>query len=452
MSTKKRSLFSAGVFMENKLEEDIQKIESYYRDNGYIDTHVVDVVREVEYDKEDEKNYMVITIYIEEGNRYYYGGIDFEGNTLFTDEELQEQVRQKIGKILNKTKFEQDFLRITDIYYDDGYIYNEITREEERDEENRIISYVITIAERGRAHIENVIITGNEKTKDFVLYRELPLEIGDIFSKKKIIEGLQNLYNTGLFSVVSPTTPMGSAEGLMDLIITVEEGKTIDINFGVTFTGQAGDFPVMGFLKWTDRNFLGRGQEISIGTEVSAVKQTLNFAFDEKWLFGKRWSAGLDFSISHELTRNIQQDILSPVFSGDDPNRVPDPYQGYYVFSEETEYGGTTYAAGSPFPGIPTDEEISTYILLTDYAYDAMAGESINTSYFMDYHSYDFSLGGNSGYRWHTRVGRFGVGGGLRSTLTRITYDPYLYRPFNTTVRDNLDQWKFVNRDRKSVV
>ncbi len=446
MTTKKRSLFSAGVFMENKLEEDIQKIESYYWDNGFIDARVVDVARDVEYNEEDEKNYMVITIYIEEGDRYYYGGMSFEGNTLFTDEELQEQVRQKIGKILNKTKLEQDFLRVTDIYYDDGYIYNAITKEEKRDEENRIISYVVTIAERGRAHIENIIITGNEKTKDFVLYRELPLQIGDIFSKKKIIEGLQNLYNTGLFSVVSPSTPMGSAEGLMDLIITVEEGKTIDINFGVTFTGQAGDFPVMGFLKWTDRNFLGRGQEISVGTEVSAVKQTLNFAFNEKWLFGKRWSGGLDFSLSHELTRNIQQDILSPVFSGDDSNRVPDPYQGYYVFSEETEYSGTTYAAGEPFPGIPTDEEISSYTLLTDYAYDAKAGESINTSYLMDYNSFDFSLGGTSGYRWHTRVGRFGVGGGLRSTLTRITYDPYLYRPFNSTVRENLGEWKFVNK------
>jgi len=436
MSTKKQSLFSAGVFMESKLEEDIRNIEIYYWDNGYVDAKVVDVIKDVTYDEEDETNYMFITIIIEEGDQYYYGGMNFEGNTLFTDEELQLQVRQKIGKILNKTKLEQDFLRVTDLYYDDGYIYNVIERSEERDEENRIITYTVSIVERGRAHIENIIITGNEKTKDYVLYRELPLEVGDIFSKKKVMEGLQNLYNTGLFSVVSPSTPMGSADGLMDLIINVEEGKTIDINFGVTFTGAAGSFPAMGFLKWSDKNFLGRGQEISVGTEISGVRQNLNFGFTEEWLFGRRWSGGIDFSVEHELTQDVAQDILGPIFSSEDENRVPDPYDGHFVYSD----------TGEAFPGYPDADQIADLNLVTDYAYAVENDESINPSYLMDYHSYDFSLGGNSGYTWHTPAGRIGLGGGLNSTLTRITYESSLYRPYNATVRENLDAWKFVNR------
>ena len=165
-----------------------------------------------------------------------------------------------------------DFARLSDLYYNDGYIYNDIQLNEVRDKENNTVSYTLNIIEKGRAHIENIIIKGNVKTLDYVLYRELPMLEGDIFSKGKVIAGIQNLYNTGLFSTVAPETPYGSAEGLMDLVINVEEGKNTDIQFGVTFTGAAGEYPVAGFLKWNENNFRGRGQTLSIGTELSPIK------------------------------------------------------------------------------------------------------------------------------------------------------------------------------------
>lgn len=97
--------------------------------------------------------------------------------------------------------------------------------EEERNAKTKTITFTIKITEKERAHIENIIIKGNVKTKDHVIYREIPLIPGDVFSKDKVIEGIQNLYNTGLFSTISPETPFGSAEGLMDLVINVEEAK-----------------------------------------------------------------------------------------------------------------------------------------------------------------------------------------------------------------------------------
>ena len=147
----------------------------------------------------------------------------FDGNVIFTDEELFEQVRMEEGDILNKTKLEADFSRVADLYYDDGYIFNVISKEEQRNETDGRIAYRVKIIEQGRAHIENITVRGNDKTKDHVILRELPLEVGDIFSKKKIIEGMTNLYNLQYFGVVEPETPQGSADGLMDLIINVEE-------------------------------------------------------------------------------------------------------------------------------------------------------------------------------------------------------------------------------------
>ena len=313
--------------------QDKDAILYYYYERGYIEARIVDVIRET-VSQEDKQNLISITFYIEEGEQYSFGGIAFEGNTLFTDEELLEQVRSVPGKVLNKMKLESDMIRITDMYYNDGYIFNDITTEEIRSEDGNELSFLMHIKEAGRAHIENIIIEGNTKTKDYVILRELPLEVGDVFSKDKIMQGLNNLNNLRYFETFVPETPQGSAPGLMDLIINVEEGRTIDLNFGVTFTMEAGSLPIVGFITWTDRNFMGTGQEISVSSEVSTSTQSLTFSYDESWLAGRRWSGGIDFSIEHSLTEDVAQDILYPQFSGttdDNAQMVPDPYDGHWV-------------------------------------------------------------------------------------------------------------------------
>ena len=440
METKEQALFSSGIFQQTKLDSDLKKIETYYHDRGYIDAEVVEVVKEPYIDpnkpeNEQEENLIVITLYVDEGEQWTFGGIDFTGNTLFSDETLLEQVRHEKGKVLNQSKLDADFMRVTDLYYNDGYIYNVINSEQIRNEQNNTISYEVTIVERGRAHIEDIIIKGNTKTKDYVILREIPLETGDIFSKQKVIEGLQNLYNTQYFSSIVPTTPQGSVDGLMDLVFNVEEGKTIDIQFGVTFTATAGNFPMMGFVKWTDKNLFGRGQELTIGTELSALKQSLNFGFKENWLFGQRWYGAINLSVAHELSSDIPQDTLSPVFSENDENAVPDPYTGAYVDAD----------TGEPVNN-PTEQQIEDGEVITDYAYAVRQGESIPDDYTMDYHTLDISLGLSTGYTWHTRVGRLGIGTGPSTTIKYLTYDEALYRPFDSTVRNNLNKFDFDNK------
>ena len=235
-------------------------------------------------------------------------------------------MRQKEGSILNRTALEADFGRVANLYFDDGYIFNQIDRESIRNEQEVSIAYVIEIQERGRAHIENIIIKGNTKTRDNVIEREIPLEVGDVFSRQKIVQGLQNLYNTQYFSAVNPETPPGSVDNLMDLVVNVEEGKTIDLNFGISFAGGIQGFPLVGFLNLADRNFRGRGQEISIGAEVSTERQSVNLSFKENWLFDQRWYGGLNLGFEHLLISGVYQDILYPNNIG-----VPDPFDGHWV-------------------------------------------------------------------------------------------------------------------------
>jgi len=429
IKTKERSLFSSGVYQESKIAEDRLIIQRYYWDRGYIDAKVVDVVKTVE-ENEDGDSELTITFYIEEGNQYTYGGMTFEGNELFPDEELTELVRQVPGKVLSRTKLDTDFQRIYDLYNSDGYIYNTITLDAVRDEEKREISYVVNIVERGRAHIANILVNGNEKTKDYVIYRELPFEVGDIFSSYSFISGLQNLQNTQYFSSILPDVRQSTEEGLVDVIYNVEEGRTTNIEFGITFSGASTGIPIVGVVSWNDTNFLGKGQTFSIGTEVADDTQNLNCSFTENWLFGKRWSAGADLKIEHSLEDSIKQDILPPVFSSTDPNRVPDPYDGHYVNTSD----------GTPFQG-SLEELVEAVVLgeaVTDYAYAVSQGKSVDSSYLMEYDSFNITLGGTTGYTFVTPLGRIGLATRLSTALEYVRYDDAVYRPYDSAIRDNL--------------
>ncbi|MDR1315401.1 MAG: outer membrane protein assembly factor BamA [Spirochaetales bacterium] len=438
MESSEQGLFNSGAFNEQQLQADLLLIENYYKERGYVDARVLRVDRAGEKEGEDERVYLTLTIYLYEGTAYQYGGMSFEGNQLFTTEQLTELLRVSPEGPLNLTRVDQDYQRVVDLYYESGYIFNTIHREEVRNELARTISYKIRIIERGRAHIESLIIRGNEKTKNFVLEREITLEPGDVFSKTKILESIQNLYNLQYFSAVTPETPQGSADGLMDLIINVEESSTADIMFGLAFGGSA-DFPVSANVRWTDRNFLGNGQTFSVDVTLSPVQQTLSFNFLEKWLMGKRWSGGLDFVIRHSEFSGLPQDIIPPIFDGNKPGEdaFPDPFTGEYVYAND----GRPWQGHNP----PTSAEINQYNLVTDYEYAGGTTAAVGSGYKMSYTSYDFSVGGSTGYRFPTPFGVLGTSLGLRTMLTFIDYDEELHRPYLATDRENHRTWMFTN-------
>ncbi|MBI9108918.1 MAG: outer membrane protein assembly factor BamA [Spirochaetales bacterium] len=440
LQSKEQSFFSKGIFKEGMLEQDKAAISKFYYDSGYIDIKVLDVTTDKLEDEDEEgRNYIKVTYFLEEGQQWHFGGFTIDGNSLFTDEELLKKTSSKKGAVLNKSRLETDFMIISDTYYNEGYIYNNISRKEFRNEQTNEISFSIVIEEKSRAHIENIMIKGNDKTADYVILREVPLEVGDIFSKSAIMQGLNSLYNTKYFSSIIPEMPYGSEMGLMDLVLNVEEQNTTDIQFGLTFTADAGTIPIIGFIKWSDLNFLGEGKDISIGAEVSSSSQEISFSWLDNWLFDERFSGGIKFSFSHNLYTSVPQDIMYPIFNEDDGDNtlvVPDPYDGHWVNA----------STGEDWDGEPTQAEIDNGSVLTDYDYAISKGKSIGSQYLMNYESIDFSLSGSGGYTFFTPVGKIGLGTGLGSTLSYAYYDSTVYRPYDKDIRDALENWNFTNK------
>lgn len=403
LSLKTKSLLNDGAFQEAKLLADQQAIAQYYQDRGYVDARVTDVVRQVRKD-EQGRNLMTITFKIQEGKAYVLGGVNFEGNKIFPTDQLEKLVYSKKGQPISAKKLEGDLQRVADLYYENGYIFNTITRREIRDEAAGTITYTVNIIERNRAHIENIIVRGNKKTKESVILREIPLEPGDIFSKTKVLDGLRNLYNLQYFSAITPETPPGSADNLMNLVFNVEEQPTADIQFGLTFSGSADPnaFPISGLIKLNDRNFLGYGDQASFELNASPDTQSFSVSYAKRWLFGLPLSGSFDLSLNHSQ-RTALMDNLYPYFNGDEPYAFPDGFDSY-----------------------------EQYIAANKIAPEA---------YQMKYDQWKISLGFSTGYRFTTTAGILGLGGGVRVGIVRNAYDAALYRPFDPVLRAQNNQW-----------
>ncbi len=405
LSLKEMGLFQDGSFQESKLEDDKQKIVDLYRARGFVDAAVKDVVRSYSKDPKKNRGLLDLTFVISEGKIWTLDSIGFEGNRIFTSAKLASFMSLKPGQPVNYERLLTDKQRIDDLYYENGYIFNTIDLAEKRDADRGSIAYTIKIVERDRALVESISFKGNTKSKEKVLFRELPLQVGDVFSKAKVVEGLRNLYNLQYFSSIQPDMKPGSADGLMDLTFNVEEQSTADIQFGITLSGL-GDpnaFPVSGLLKWSDKNFLGNGQNFSVALNGAPDDQSLTFSFLDNWLFGRRLSGGIDLSFEHK-TSTTPEDMVGPIFY----DGVPDPYTSY------EDYKNANYV--------------------------------VPNAYLMPYTLFTFSVGFNTGYGWTMPGGNYGVGLGLSTGLTQTTYDATKYRPATALIRASNNLWLLGNK------
>jgi outer membrane protein insertion porin family len=400
LTLKQKSLINDGAFQEAKLLADREAVTTYYHDRGYINAVIRDVTRT--YETRDNGTSLVLSFMIEEGEEYRFGGIKFEGNRIFTSEQLNKLITMKEGDIVNTTRLENDLQAVSDLYYENGYIFNSIVRTPELDNYAYTLSYSISIIERNRAYIENIIVVGNEKTKNSVILREIPMEPGDVFSKTKVMDAMRNLYNLQYFSVIIPDTLPGSTENLMDLVFTVEEQMTTDIQFGLTFTGDTESFPISGILEYTDRNFMGSGNQVGVKLNTSIIDtSTLTVNYNHNWIFGMPLSLGVDFTTEYSKRQATMANNIW-WFNGDETYAFPDGFNSYNAYRDHSK--------------LPPSE------------------------YLMDYNRWYLSLGISTGYRWPTFLGNLSLSGGFRLGLIRNTFDE-IFKPFDPVLRAGNNKW-----------
>jgi len=272
-------------FDPKKFEEDKQRIVQYYKENGYRDAEVLRDSLHYSKDKRD----LYIDIWVYEGNKYYFGDIAFEGNEIFTDEELLFALDIKRGDVYDQKKYDEGIRdRLQKMYYNQGYLFASIVPQE-RPVNNDTLNVNFTVSEGNVVRIKEVIISGNTKTQEKVIRRELKLHPGDVFNSAKLERSQRDLMILNYFSNVVPDVRLIPGDNKhVNLLWGVEEKSTDMANMSAGFSQRDG---LIGSIGLTFNNFSitppfsGGGQRLVFDWQFGRIYRSISLSFTEPWLF-----------------------------------------------------------------------------------------------------------------------------------------------------------------------
>jgi len=253
-------LFWRSYYDEEKYDEDLAAVTTFYRNHGYRDFNIVS--DSLYYD--ENKKRMNILVRVVEGPKYKFRNFTWEGNALFTEKELVRQLHVDKGDVYNEEDFNLAvFDRVQGLYMDRGYIYSQINPEIKPVGEDSLDVH-FSILENHKVYVRNIYVSGNTKTRENIIRREMKLYPGDVFNRNKLIRSQREIWILNFFgNVVPDVLPVDEDE--VDLEIVVEEKSSDRANANIGFTGEYG---MMGGGGLEFTNFRGLGQRLMLSFNV----------------------------------------------------------------------------------------------------------------------------------------------------------------------------------------
>mgnify|MGYP000660250081 CR=1 FL=1 len=311
-------IFKSSKFLEEAFKNDKQLIIEKYNEKGLRDAKI----NNDSITFNPEENLLNVKLEITEGKTYYFGNINFVGNTKYTNEELAEIVAIEKGDIFDQSVLESRILGSPDskdihsIYLDNGYLFSQVTPVE-TEIRNDTIDIEVRIYEGLQARVNRVSVSGNSKTNDHVIMREIRTKPGDLFSRSDIMRSQREIATLNYFDPekLNIDVQPNQEDGTVDLTYIVEEKSSdqIELQGGYGADRVIGTFRVS-FNNFSAKNIFnkeawlplpsGDGQRFSISaTSNGRLFQSYNVSFTEPWLGGKKPNS-LTVGAYHSITSN----------------------------------------------------------------------------------------------------------------------------------------------------
>jgi outer membrane protein insertion porin family len=278
-------LTSSGDLKETELDNDVIRIESLYKNNGFIDVKVSDAKVLL------KKESIEISFRIDEGNQYKIGTVDIKGDILTSKEALIGRLVSTRSTLYNRELIRQDLLNLSDLYSNRGYANVNVAPMVNKDEKNNIVDVSFKIAKGELVYFNRIIISGNSKTRDKVIRREMAVKEQGIFSMAGIQRSHRNLGVKDYFQDVEIKPVMTDKPNQRNLVVKVAEKSTGNFAFGGGFSSDDGPYAQVSV---EERNLFGRGQNLKLAAKVSAETALYNLSFTEPWFMDMPISAGTD--------------------------------------------------------------------------------------------------------------------------------------------------------------
>jgi len=274
-----------GILQRDILDTDLDRLSVFYHDKGFMDAKV----GSPQVSMKDDGFY--IEIPVEEGDRYRVSGVQITGDLLENNERLVKGLQSQPKEYFGREKLRNDMDKISKTYMDQGFAYTQVDPIVKREEQDRTTTIDFDVKKKGLVHIGRVTVTGNTKTRDKVIRRELKLAEGDLFSSTKLERSTTNLKKLDYFEDVEITPVDTEQTDIMNLNVKVKEKLTGSISFGGGYSSDDGLFTS---AEVNQRNLFGKGQYASIRGYLGQKAQRYVASFTEPYLFDRPITGGID--------------------------------------------------------------------------------------------------------------------------------------------------------------
>ncbi|UEM23894.1 outer membrane protein assembly factor BamA [Skermanella mucosa] len=294
-----RFLTTDDTYDPDRLTFDRDRLRRFYLSRGYADFRVVSAVAELTPDRDG----FFITFTVEEGERYRFGKIGLETELRDLDaESLRDRLTTEEGDWYNAEEVETSIANLTNAVGDLQYAFVDIQPRIVRNRETRTIDVIYEIGEGPRVFVDRIDITGNVRTLDRVIRREMLLVEGDPFNTSKLRRSERRIRDLGFFERVNISTAEGVQPDRSVIQVDVQEQSTGEIEIGAGFSTIDGPLANFGIR---ERNLLGRGQDLRFAATVSGRTQEFDLSFTEPYFLERDLAAGIDL---FRITRDNQDE------------------------------------------------------------------------------------------------------------------------------------------------
>ncbi len=281
MKTSEQGFFyfftDSGVLKKTELKQDINRINAFYLNNGFITAQVGDGI--ISYDKKG----VYIKIPITEGRRFKVGRIDIKGDELKVKRsELMGKLNIRKQENFDRGAIIKDMELLTQACNDEGYAYADVTPLTKVNENDLTVDVTYEIKKGNLVYINRIQLTGNTNTRDKVIRRVLLISEGDLYSSTKLKDSYKNLMRLRYFEEVDFQSEKGPEESLADVNIRIKEKPTGMVSMGAGYSALD---KAMVMAQVSQQNLFGRGQALNLKANMGSVSTYYDLSFTDPWLF-----------------------------------------------------------------------------------------------------------------------------------------------------------------------
>jgi outer membrane protein insertion porin family len=276
MDTRQDSFWRSGRYRKSEFEASLDSVITYYQDHGYPEARIVDVEQSM---LEDDRH-LRFDVTLDEGGYYTFGEISFSGNEAFPDSILLKVMDMKPGDEYSRRKMNSSLMTMYELFQELGYFYAGIDPVVSDGETGNTLDIAYIVNEGERAHVRRIEITGNNRTYENIIRRQLTVYPGDMFQRSALMRSYRNIYYLNYFSNVGVDFRYLEDSPDVDVIFDLEEKTTGKAGIGAAYGGGTG---FSGFVELGETNLFGRGQSITFNYQFSKTQHDIQISFREPW-------------------------------------------------------------------------------------------------------------------------------------------------------------------------